>query len=407
MLLSRAAMLLTIVTVPAMGAAQPAVEEYLVTGRLAEGEKAIQSHLDANPDDDEARFGLGAVQFLQSVERLGQFLHQHGVSERANRIPLLRLPIPPNPDPQPTTYADYRGMLETLLTDLATTEATLAKIDGDVKLPLRFGQIRLDLDGDGEATDQEALWRLYGAMNQAVSRRQGFEEQARQFRITFDTGDVYWLRGYCHLLSALIEVQLACDGQRWFDHCGHLLFAKTDTPFPFLTPKQRPADRNWDYSLFLDILAAVHLFDFEVKEPERAESARQHLLAMADLSGKSWDAIVAETDDDSEWLPNAKQESVVGVAVSAEMIATWRNVMGELKALLEGEKLIPFWRDPAQGVNLKRVFTEPKRFDLVLWIQGTAAVPYLEQGETVSPESWRGIQQVFRGEFIGFALWFN
>ncbi|MGC1273413.1 MAG: hypothetical protein WBC44_06865 [Planctomycetaceae bacterium] len=403
----RTSLLLAIVTVPAVAAAQPLVEEYLVAGNLGEGERALQARIDAHPDDDEARFGLGVVRFLQGVERLGQFLHRQGVNDDLRRLPFLRMPVPPNPDPQPTTYADCRKMLETLLADLVEAEATLAKIDGDVKLPIRFGRIRLDLDGNGEATDAEALWRLYAVLNQQVSRQEGFEERAKEFRIAFDAGDAYWLRGYCHLLSALVEIKLAYDGQRWFDHCGHLLFAKTETPFPFLKMDRRPENREFDTMVFADIVAAVHLFDFEIKEPVRMESARQHLLAMAELSRKSWDAIVAETDDDDEWLPNPSQQSVVGVAVSAEMIAAWRDVMSELEALLEGEKLIPFWRDPAQGVNFKRVFTEPKRFDLVLWIQGTAAIPYLEQGETVSPESWRGIRQVFRGEFIGFALWFN
>src|SRR5690606_240647 len=149
-----------------------------------------------------------------------------------------------------------------------------------------------------------------------------------------------------------------------------------------------------------------HLMDFEVIEPQRMAAAREHLLAMASLSGKSWDAIVAETDNDAEWLPNARQQSVVGVAVTEEMIDTWRHVMSELTALLEGKTRIPFWRKGNEGVNLKRVFTEPRRFDLVLWVQGTGAAPYLEPGDTVSPETWRNIQQVFRGEFIGFALWF-
>jgi len=45
---------------------------------------------------------------------------------------------------------------------------------------------------------------------------------------------------------------------------------------------------------------------------------------------------------------------------------------------------------PGPGVNLRRVFTEPREFDLVLWVQGTAAVPYLEAGEVTTPRSGRG-----------------
>ena len=41
-------------------------------------------------------------------KRLGQFLHKHGTVERTRRIPFFRLPVPDNPDPEPTSYADYR-----------------------------------------------------------------------------------------------------------------------------------------------------------------------------------------------------------------------------------------------------------------------------------------------------------
>ena len=82
--------------------------------------------------------------------------------------------------------------------------------------------------------------------------------------------------------------------------------------------------------------------------------------------------------------------------------------MDEAEAVLQGQKLVPFWRRGfKEGVNLQRVFTEPRPFDLVLWVQGTAALPYLEDGEQTSPETWRRFQRVFRGEFLGVAVWVN
>jgi hypothetical protein len=53
------------------------------------------------------------------------------------------------------------------------------------------------------------------------------------------------------------------------------------------------------------------------------------------------------------------------------------------------------------------VFTNPRPFDLVLWVQGTAALPYLEAGEQTSPETWERFQRIFRGEFVGVAIWVN
>ena len=60
-----------------------------------------------------------------------------------------------------------------------------------------------------------------------------------------------------------------------------------------------------------------------------------------------------------------------------------------------------------RGINFRRIFTEPREFDLVLWAQGTAAAPYLEEGELTPPETWQRINRIFRGEFIGFVIWFN
>ncbi len=390
----------------ATAAAEPTpVETALTGGDLAAGEKSLAVLVEAKPDDAEARFGLGMVRFLRGVERLGRFLHDHGVSEHARQIPFFRLPVPTNQNPKPTSDADCRAMLAALLADLTQAETTLAEVKGDVKLPVAFGRIRLDLDGDGKATEQEALWHIYARFNGAAARDAEFRQQAESFTIAFDAGDVAWLRGYCHLLSAMIEVELAYDGQRWFDHCGHLLFAKAESPYPFLA--ERKPHGRFDAALISDAIAAIHLTDFPLKEPARLESARKHLLAMTELSRKSWNLILAETDDDREWLPNPKQTGVLGVPVTDEMVAAWRSFLDELDALLAGKKLAPFWRDETQGVNLKRVFTEPRDLDVILWVQGTAAVPYLERGEMTDPQVWNRMMRVFRGEFVGFALWFN
>ena len=62
--------------------------------------------------------------------------------------------------------------------------------------------------------------------------------------------------------------------------------------------------------------------------------------------------------------------------------------LDDFEALLQGRKLLPHWR-LEQGINLRRVFLEPSTFDLTLWIQGSAAIPYLEDGELISTEAWK------------------
>ena len=121
-------------------------------------------------------------------------------------------------------------------------------------------------------------------------------------------------------------------------------------------------------------------------------------------------AFNAETDDDREWIPNARQQNAAlpGVMISPEMIDEWHAVLDESEAILPGKKLIPYWRPgDNRDLNLKRVFFEPQMFDLVLWVQGSAAVPYLERGPSTSPELWNRVQRVFGGQLGMFAIWFN
>ena len=355
------------------------------------------------------------TQFLRGVERMVQSFHRYGLRDvGGGMVPFLRLPIPNNPDPEPIRYEDLRRIFADWLEDMSRAEATLAKVDDpDVTLPLHFGLIRLDLDGDGKAGEEETLWKIYSRFNRQVGQPEGGAgvnaEKARSFVIHFDRGDVAWLRGYCHLLSAFAEVYLAHDGRELFNHSANLIFARPETPFPFLR-RRDAAPQEFDPIEIIDMVATIHMIRMPVVEPKRMASALEHLRAMIGLSRESWRFYKRESDDDNEWIPNPRQKTVVpGVRVTEEMVRGWEEFLDEAEALLEGKTLVPFWRgtDKTLGINLRRVFTEPRGFDLVLWVQGTEAAPYLEEGPITRPEVWQRLQRIFRGEFIGFALWFN
>jgi hypothetical protein len=385
-------------------------EKHLLDGSIANGIDELSSHLKAHANDDQARFQLGFLQFLRSVERLGGSFHRHGVLSHL-QLPILRLPVPQNPQPQPIDYAKSRAILQQFVDDLSTTEATLAKIKStDVKVKVPFGLIRLDLDGNGTATEGEELWRLYARLtgfqgaNGAKDQRP-LNEQAKSFLIALDAGDVHWLRGYCHLLMAIGEFWLAHDSQELFNQSAHLIYPKAETPYGFL--RHRPTGQDAFMMQILDGIAMIHSIRLEVSEPQRLKKSHQHLLAVIEQSRQSWKLITAETDNDHEWIPNPKQDTVIGVKVNGEMVASWLEFLDEAEQLLAGKKLVPFWRDPKRGINLRRVFEEPRTFDLVLWVQGSAAAPYLEDGPQTKPETWQEFQQRFRGQFIGFAIWFN
>lgn len=387
-------------------AAQPApLSEYLTSGRLADGELALSARLETRPGDQQTRFSLGVVQFLRAVEGLARSGYRYGVRAdqgQAYGLPLLRLPVPPNPNPDEIGYADLRRILDTFITDLGRAERTLAGVTSpDVKVRVPFGLIRLDLNGDLQATDAERFWSIYTRYNAPA---EGLEPRA--LPVAFDLGDARWLQGYTHLLMALTQTYLAHDGRRLFEHTAQLFYPRVRTPHPLLR-NTGPTALGFDGAEIADVVAFVHLLNLPVAEPERLRRAHAHLGAVVRQSRASWRAIRAERDDDREWLPSPRQRSVVPVRVSAAQIDAWLRMLDEAEAIFAGEKLVPHWRVEGRGINLRRVFLEPRRFDLILWLQGGGATPYLERGEVTRGETWTQIRSVFGGNFFGFALWFN
>lgn len=388
----------------------PMVERFLISGDLKGGEAFVSEYLTSHPRDDQARFGLGVLQFLQAVELLGQNFFRYGLRSEAARGfsgPFVRLPVPVNPNPQTISYEKLRKMIDDFRVALLKAETTLAQInDPNVKLPLHFNIIKLDLNGDGISDDNESLWKVYAKVTGNTAMN---EQSARDFLICFDRGDVHWLRGYCHLLSAVTEIYMAYDSHETFEHTAHLLFSKVESPYKFLNCNSHPFNfRNSDASIF-DLIAVVHSINWPVAEPKRMEEALHHFEAVVSQSHESWRWIMAETDDDHEWLPNPNQTGVIpNVKVTQEMVDAWGAIMTEIGKLLSGDLLIPFWRgDEHLGINLRKVFLEPSTLDVVYWVQGAAAAPYLQKGQRTDAKLWSRLREVFGHNFPGFALWFN
>jgi hypothetical protein len=402
---------------------RPVVEPFLMEGQLDEGARALSQHLERNPDDQSARFTLGMVHFFQALEGLGQDQYRYGLlGGRARALPFMRLPIPENPEPEQISYVKARGIISAFLDRLQKAEQTLSSIDAEgVVVPLRLGQVRLDLNGDGETPNEESVWHITQVLQNP--RLSNENAKVRDFQIVFDAGDVAWLQGYCHALSAVGEIVLAHDWQDQFERTAHLFYPRVDTPYEFLLAEGTGAFFSFGAQNALDLLAWVHTINYEVTEPERMRKALMHLESMIQLSRVSWKFIEQEQDDNREWVPNARQTSVMrGFTVTGNVVEGWREFLDEMDLILKGRRLVPFWRgikggispfatevpvNPEIGINVRRVFTEPTRLDLALWVQGTAALPYLERGEITSPRKWNRMMGQFGGRFFNFALWFN
>jgi hypothetical protein len=54
-----------------------------------------------------------------------------------------------------------------------------------------------------------------------------------------------------------------------------------------------------------------------------------------------------------------------------------------------------------------KLVASPPKLDLILFIQGSALVPYFEEGTVSDLTAWRTLMQPFGPGFVRFALWSN
>lgn len=415
------------------GASSQTFQDFANAGHYGQAITAFQAQLKESPDNADARLALATAQLFAGVERLGQALYRHGLeAPRRMDMPFLRIPVPFNPWPQPLNYEGMRTILQAFLSDLAGVQATLAAMPPEATphLRLNLATARIDLNADGQVTEEESLAAVLEGLI-----RQGFVDLSPQpapqaappsFVVVFDRADAYWLQGYCHVTMGMGEVLLAYNWQETFDRSFHLFFPRAGLP-----GKALPHSTDWGPDI-ADIIALIHSVRWPLVEPHRVAAAHAHFLEVPRLSHLSWASILAETDDEREWIPGPQQKNgaISGLPITAEMLESWGQVMNLAEAVLRGERLIPHWRfaqstqedqapvkginlaglfaQPPQGLNLAHMFAQPPQtLDLVYLIQGSDALPYVETGSIISRSQWQEVTSAFGGMFPMFAFWVN
>lgn len=432
----------------------------LYAGRTAAAAGVAEAELASRPDNGSARAALGVAQFLGTVEDLVRAFHRHGLYNGSDGfgptsmagLPFLRLPVPPNPSPEPVSYQALRQVLRDFSDGLAAAEQSLAAVgDGPVALELDLEQIRLDLDGNGTSAEGESLMGIFRAVAGPVRPGAGDGTLV----VDFDTADAVWLRAYTHLLMGMADFLLAHDWEAAYLASFEGLFMQSFTPksplndvlrnanarIAELTAQmpRRPQCQIWqdgkideacqkqhrefeahplvvemwglraasEYSSIADILAFVHLLRWPVAEPDRAASSLGHLEQMVALSRENMHLIMAETDNGREWIPNPNQTGVFRtLPIDQARIDGWHAFLDQLESVLKGESLLPHWRF-ARGFNLRRMFLEPQTLDAVMLGHGYAVMPYLEDGPIADSGTWTQAIDVFGGDFFSYFLWIN
>lgn len=350
---------------------------------------------------NEELFALAGLEFLGGVEAALQLRWQTGLRADWSELPILRLPIPENPDARAFAAADITMLLTGVEADMASARDALAQLgDRPFALDIALRDLWFDINMNGTRDEGEEVASVAGLLGGARILSVRVEDPV----ITFDTADAAWLSAYTHFLSAFTSVALAYDPepaiQRVLDSSAAIYALWGDTPPPNAMDMMfgRQADR---VAMILHALA---------RTPDKALAAQAHghLLSMIEENRRFWALVDLEPDNKGEWVPNERQSSALGIMMPPGTGERWQAVLADAEGMLKGELLIPHWRYGAEaGINLKKMFEDPPPVDLISWIQGEGFLPYAEKGTRVSTASWNDFERLVQGDAMLFALFLN
>jgi len=376
------------------------VSEVIAEGGLvaAEGFLTARSFLGG---DDETAFLLGGVQFLRGIEVMMQTRWDNNAAGFA-LMPGMRADLPPNPKAKKFDPAFFETALTRGLVQFSKAERQLSRASKqDFAVTVRLTDLWFDVNRDGNPQDFERLTRIMGGMG--TDADEGFDGLIR-----FDSADADWLAAYNHLLSGMSETALAVDPTpsitRVYDARADL-----EALGPMFIEQTGFAQDDW-----LDMAVSVLLALKGEPDKARAKKAHSHFKSMIAHNRLFWSEVMEETDNDREWLPNPSQQAAFGMEVTEEVAEGWQDVLAEIEDILDGKALVPYWRvtngyNPEKGIglNMKKLFLEPGDMDPLMWIQGEAALPYLEEGKIANMRSWSRFSRMTRGDGLLFSVWFN
>ncbi|UOD30743.1 hypothetical protein INH39_03080 [Massilia violaceinigra] len=251
----------------------------------------------AVPRDDDARVAAVICRDTALVSQIVTW-----ASDGMKRMDKQRIP-------KEAVMAEVRKEIDYVIAELGATRKLLAQVKLGKRKSLRLvpAQWERDIDGDGTVK----LWEKYlfalprrgqqGFRMTAPSNEQAYYDSEYKLGavIRVDQSDILWSLSYHHFIEGMLTNLRAFELSDKFD--GLIL--------------ARPA-----------LLKAAHklIGDGFV------------------LSGKMRQEVLAESDDDEEWIGNPKQAgSVFPLPLDAADFASWGRMIKEMSALWQGRSLLP------------------------------------------------------------------
>lgn len=379
----------------------------------AKGLAEVEARLTALPSRSDAdTFALGGVQFLRAIEISFQDRWRAGLTDRGGILPLLRMPIPPNPAPAAFDPASVVGIFADTGDKLAEAKATLTALSAtsDLGVEIALSDLWFDVNANATRDPGEGIADILGASVLGAPEDSGTNTTGPQPlpTIRFDVADAAWLSAYSDLLQAF------CDMVRAFDPTEPLtrVIAAREKMLSFgpvyedmIFGRTTSNDHDLDS---LDLIAVTIAALKQQPDKARMTSAHNHLMAMIAENRQFWTRVQAETDDVREWLPNDHQHAALGVVLPPGTRESWLAVLDDVEAVLKGQKLLPFWRaGPPAGLNLAKFYADAAPIDVAGWIQGWAALPYLERGTVLDNASFDAFDSLMAGQSMLFSLYLN
>ena len=352
---------------------------------------------------------LGAVSFLQAIEVTLQERYRSDAAVGGNMvdIPVLRLPVPPNPAPQPFQPELISALFSQVAIDMedARGHLRMAELGPSDRLIIDVAALWFDIDADGKRGAGEGILEVAGVVVSTGMRQAAPPPPVDGLIVHFDAADVEWLVAYTHLLSAVSEFVLAFDPSEVIAE-----IMESNAVFDEVAESFFVNEYDWlrEEAGFIDTFAVVYGALNRVPDKERIAAARDHLLAMIERNREFWKLIALETDNSQEWIPNAKQQAALGFSLPPNTGSIWMGVLADAEAVLQGKLLVSHWRsNPGGGVNVAKLVADPPAFDIVTWFQGSGLAPYIEKGPLVSWESYARFEAMFRGDAMLFVVLLN
>ncbi|MDP1823467.1 MAG: hypothetical protein Q8L48_09500 [Archangium sp.] len=227
-------------------------------------------------------------------------------------------------------------MLDRADKKLGEVDAALAVAEKDpgfsLELCLACWEVDWNRSGELDDRDRHLLEIERDANNQPLAE----DDPKRRPTFRFDVADLAWLRAMVHFQRAVMAVGGAYDPNITF------------------------ASRNKEKLLL------------KLRDPAKLLIARDFALAGLTHAARCRQLVLAEVDDDREWVPNPRQKShAMPLEVDDALFETWAGVLGDVEKLLRGQEGLSVsqlvqlgnhqWENPPGGyLDFGALLTQPR-----------------------------------------------